>query len=504
MRMIRAIAYIVAATSIFLGLPMPMEAREIRVAVPQLPEHKGIPYGRPFGGNPQAFTIPAIFEGLTYLDGDGNIQPLLATSWERLSDFRWQFKLREGVQFSNGAPFTAKTVQQNLNFVREEQSAIFSVVQQLTHITHINALDPYTIEIITNRSDPFMPKRLSIFYLVEPGQWMALGQTGFADKPVGTGPFQVSDWRDITIDLEAATTSWRQAEIDTLTIHEVNDPTTRLQGLLSGDLDIIFSMGPDDKPVIEAEGHTVLAFARPGVVTLPFNLTVDSPLRDVRVRRALNHAVDNASIVKAILGDEAVVPRQFTPHMAFGYDPNYAPYPYDLERARALMAEAGHAGGFDLSVEVAQGLSSYSASIYQLVASHLARIDVRMEIRPVPIARYVAVLLQGEWNSTLGINLDYAVDPTMDALVPIERHSCTGAIPWYCDQSIMPLLAAAFSTTSLEKRLALTRRVIRRQTERAPGLLLWEKIRFDAASSRVEGFVHDLNFIHYDRLATLD
>ena len=186
--------------------------------------------------------------------------------------------------------------------------------------------------------------------------------------------------------------------------------------------------------------------------------------------------------------------------MAVGFDPDYAPYPYDIDRARALMADSGHLDGFDFPVEVAQGLSSYSSSIYQLVASYLVAINVRMEIRPVPIARYMGILMQGQWNGTLGINLDYAVDPSLDALVPIQRHSCSGAIAWYCDQGLMPLLAAAQSTAEPELRRALTQRVVHRQTEQAPGLLLWEKIRFDAVSSRVDGFVHALNFVHYDRL----
>ena len=488
--------------SIFLmvGVAVPALAQTVRVAVPQLPVFQGVPYGRPFGGNPEAFTIPALFEGLTYLDASGALQPQLAVSWARVTDTHWQFQLREGVSFSNGAPFTADVVRDNLEFVRADTSAAYSVVQQVAHISGITARESHTVDVFTRRPDPFLPQLMSIFYMVEPGQWRSLGQQGFGRRPVGTGPFRVTDWADTVVRFEAAETAWRQAESPSLEILEVNNPTTRLQGLLSGDLDVVFSMGPDDRAIIESEGHRVFVRATPGVITMPFNVTVESPLRDVRVRRALNHAVDNAVIVKAILGDEAVVPRQFTSHMAFGYDPEYAPYPYDPDRAKDLLAEAGYADGFELPVEVAQGLSSYSASIYQLVAAHLAEIGVRMEIRPVPIARYMGILMQGQWNSTMAINLDYAVDPTMDALVPIERHSCSGGIPWYCDGDIMPLLAAAQSTNGLDDRLALTRRVIRRQTEQAPGLLLWEKIRFDAVSNRVRGFAHDLNFVHYDRL----
>lgn len=472
----------------------------ITVATPQLPVFKGVPYGRPYGGNPQAFTIPAIFEGLTYLDASGAIHPMLATSWERLSDTHWRFRLREGVRFSNGALFNADTVKQNLIFVREEQSAAYSVVQQLAHIQSIAAVNSHTIDIFTKRPDPFMPQLMSVFYMVEPGQWKRLGQQGFGSQPVGTGSFYVTDWSDMVVALERSPEAWRPAKTASLRILEVLNPTTRLQGLLAGDLDVVFSMGPDDRGAIEAAGHTLLARATPGVITMPFNLTVDTPLRDVRVRRAMNHAIDNRAIVESILGPEAVTPTQFTSHMALGFDPDYAPYPYDLDRAKALMAEAGYADGFDFPVEVTQGLSSYSALIYQSVAANLARIEINMEIRPVSVARYMEVLMQGQWKDALAINLDYAVDPTLDALVAIQRHSCSGTIIWYCDEAIMPLIAAAQSTSDPTERLALTQRVVRRQTEEAPGLLLWEKIRYDAVSSRVEGFLHDLNFVHFDRL----
>ena len=115
--------------------PHTVDARTLRVAVPQLPVFQGVPYGRPFGGNPEAFTIPALFEGLTYLDASGALQPLLAVSWERVTDTHWQFRLREGVTFSNGVPFTADVVRRNLAFVHEETSAAYSVVQQVAHRT---------------------------------------------------------------------------------------------------------------------------------------------------------------------------------------------------------------------------------------------------------------------------------------------------------------------------------------------------------------------------------
>ena len=260
-------------------------------------------------------------------------------------------------------------------------------------------------------------------------------------------------------------------------------------------------MGPDDSEIIEASGHRTYIRSAPGVITLSFNLVEDSPLKDVRVRRALNHAVNRAAIVRAILGDQAVVPTQFAAHTAFGFIPGYDPYPFDPDRAKHLLNDAGYGDGFTISAEVVQGMSSYSTAIYQLAAADLAKVGVRLDVRSVPVPRYSAILLQGQWNG-LAVNLDYAVDPTMDALAPIERHSCAWPIPWYCDETIMPILKQAAGATIMDQRLRLTRQAVRRQTEQAPGLLLWEKIRFDAVSEKLDEFVHHINFVPYDQLVS--
>ena len=133
MRLIGVLACLAAVMAVALVRPHCVEAQTLRVAVPQLPVFQGVPYGRPFGGNPEAFTIPALFEGLTYLDASGQLRPQLAVAWERITDTHWQFQLREGVRFSNGTPFTADVVRRNLDFVHEETSAAYSVVQQVAH-----------------------------------------------------------------------------------------------------------------------------------------------------------------------------------------------------------------------------------------------------------------------------------------------------------------------------------------------------------------------------------
>ena len=211
MRIFQTFACVGAVIATALASPHRVGAQTLRVAVPQLPVFQGVPYGRPFGGNPEAFTIPALFEGLTYLDASGELQPLLAVSWQRVTDTHWQFRLRQGVRFSNGAPFTADVVRRNLDFVHEETSAAYSVVQQVAHISRITVQDPHTVDVFTQWPDPFLPQLMSIFYMVEPGQWQSLGQNGFGLDPVGTGPFRVVAWTDTVVRFTAADIAWRPA-----------------------------------------------------------------------------------------------------------------------------------------------------------------------------------------------------------------------------------------------------------------------------------------------------
>lgn len=471
----------------------------VRVAVPQLPTTLGNPYVAPFGGAPSPFSLTAVFEGLSYVDQTGVVRPQLAVAWEQTAPDTWRFRLRTDVVFSNGALFDSGTVVANFEIIRGPESADYAVVRPLAHVTSVKAVAPDVVEFKTRRPDPFLPQLMSILLLTEPAHWRSAGRDGFARNPVGTGPFAAQAWVGKSVRLMRAETAWRRAALAEMEFLEIVDPVSRLQGLLSGDLDVVFSMGPDDVEAITGAGHHVFSRPEPGVVTLIFNTNAKSPLQDVRVRQALNYAVDRTAIVRGILGDKAAIPTQFAPHTAYGFIAGYDPYPHDVAKARRLLEEAGYAQGFAIDAEAVQGMSSYSTSIYQLLAAQLANVGVTLRVSPVQVPRYNAILFQNAWKG-LATNLDYAVDPTMDALAAISRHGCSGVITGYCDEAMMPLLAAAENATDPVARLAATQQVVRRQTEQAPGIPLWEKVRFDAYAGSIEGFVHHLSYVPYDQL----
>jgi peptide/nickel transport system substrate-binding protein len=263
------------------------------------------------------------------------------------------------------------------------------------------------------------------------------------------------------------------------------------------------ALGPDQQGQIEAAGHHVLVRPEPSMINLAFILVKDSPLRDIRVRRALNHAVNKQNIVDTILNGEAKVASQTAPAIAFGYDPDLPPYAYDPELAKRLLAEAGYPDGFAMVSEIYAGTSTFAPLVYQQAAADLARVGVKLDVRIVPIPKYSRGLHQGEWDGT-AFGVDYNTAPSFDALRGFYRHSCMWKAPWYCDPTIMPLLKEALGTFDLEKRRALTRQVLKHQRDQAPGLLLHDLVRYDAYSNRITGFDMIAGYVPYDQIDIKD
>jgi peptide/nickel transport system substrate-binding protein len=272
-----------------------------------------------------------------------------------------------------------------------------------------------------------------------------------------------------------------------------------VQALLAGRIDVAVALGPDEIGLIEDAGHRMLVAPEASMIILAFITTKDSPLQDLRVRRALNHAVDKEEIVATLLAGKAAVATQTAPGNSFGYDPAIPAYAYDPALAKKLLAEAGHEKGFAMAAEIYAGNSSFAPLVYQRVSSDLAKVGVQLDVRMVPIPKYAKGLHQGEWDGT-GIGIDYNSSPSLDPLRGFLRHSCMWKAPWYCDETIMPLLKEALGTFDLDQRRELTKQVLRHQRDQAPGILLHEYIRFDGVAKRVRNFAIHIGFIPYHEI----
>ena len=170
-----------------------------------------------------------------------------------------------------------------------------------------------------------------------------------------------------------------------------------------------------------------------------------------------------------------------------GYDPTIAPYPYDPIAAKKLLAEAGYPNGFRFAMEGATGIDPNDAAVYQQVQSDLAAVGVSMEIRTIPATQFYNALRMTEFSGD-AFPVDWPSWPTIDVTRSLFAHSCERFKPWFCDETAMPILAAARTEWDTAKSLALKHQLMRRYHDQAPAIFMYETANFVGLSRRISGF----------------
>ena len=270
----------------------------LRVAAGSLPSS----LGNPFRGNgrPGSLLWLAIYDGLTAIDDNDQLGPALATAWTLVEPTVWRFKLREGVRYSNDRPFDAEAAAEVFAFLRSDQGKRSLIGSEARGIVEARAVGPLELEIRTERPDPVLPRRLAAIMMIEPTALADMGMDAYAQKPVGTGAFVMTGWDQRTRRLTLARNpkSWRPSTIDGVVFYELPSAAGRTQALLSGDVDLSL-VDLEETERLERNGFHVLYRPSMQVKAYSFrNVGGDpaSPLRDVRVRQALNYAVDKEAI----------------------------------------------------------------------------------------------------------------------------------------------------------------------------------------------------------------
>lgn len=320
-----------------------------------------------------------MFDTLTARGRDNTLQPRIALSWKAIEPKVWRFELRRGVTFHNGEPCDADAVRFSIE--RLLDPATKSPIVELRYVERVSVVDSYTVDVHTSVHDPILPAKLSLFGgVVVPPRYLAkVGDEGFAAHPVGTGPFTFRRWqRDHELRLAAYDHHWQgRPHIDELVFVPAPNSSSALAALQSGGVDIVAGMTPDAAeqlagyPGVRIDHHTGIRTSYLSLDTL-----TDGPLRDRRVRQALNHAVDVPLLIKAVLGGNATEVPAMIPRGAFGFDKSVKPYLRSLSKARALLAEAGHPDGISTSITA----SNLDANVAEAISGLLARAGIRAKV----------------------------------------------------------------------------------------------------------------------------
>lgn len=474
----RSAACLIAALLCVLALGSPSargDDASIRIAASTVPGVLGNPFTTIGGTTSTAWGV--IFDSLTQFDTDGQLQSGLAESWIQRDDRTWRFKLRDGVTFHNGVPVTAEAIAYTFNYLLSADGQRFAISNEVSGVASVVAVESLTLDVVTRAPDAILPSRLSLIRIVEPGAWASLGPDGFAVAPVGSGPFAVESVNAGagTLALTAAPHAWREAKsVSRIALQVLPDQTSRLQALLSGQVDIAVGLGPDDIFALEAGRFEIYTRRRQEVMTLTFRLdeTAQVPLQDARVRRAMNYAVDKQGIIDGILLGYSEVGAAGVLSGSVGFDPDLSSYAYDPERARALLAEAGYESGLEFTADVITGQGPGDSLIYQKVAQDLAAVGIRLNVRAVPYPAWVSKYFSGQWEDADAFSYVWGSAKYFDSISAIESASCLKANPYYCDESLVGLIQASSGEMDPEKRVGLLQDVLGSLHAAAPAIWL--------------------------------
>jgi len=456
---------------------------ELKVVVPDMPVYRG----NPFTGlnSPTIYTWSALFDTLTRVDQDGVVQPSLAIKWQNLEPNVWRFYLRPDIKFHNGESFDAHAVTTAAIWLKGEQGRITTTGKDIDAIVRIvRVIDPLIVDFLTNEPDAIFPANISEMHIPAPRAWSELGPTKFSQAPSGTGPFQLVRWTENGAYMEVDHNSWRRSrQIQKLRIFEAPDRISRVQALLAGQADIAIGLSYDNIDTVENAGHRVMIKPAPLVSGLQIvSVRPDRPFADRRVRLAANLAVNREAIASTLLRNMAQPANQPAAQHANGYNPHIPQYPYDPDRARQLLAEAGYPNGFDGRMEVVIEATIPASLETQLqVAADLSQVGIRLDVIPIQFATWLRKWY-GSPNSTSVdfpdmFSLNIILAPQLDVGRIFRTHSCEKTINGYpgfhCDPSAMPLIRQSRQEFNSDRRRDLLYEIMEKYHQNPSAIYLF-------------------------------
>lgn len=276
-----------------------------------------------------------IVEPLIVLDPeDSSPHPALATSWEQVDDLTWRVKLREGVTFHDGAPFNAEAVAKTIDRLFSPDLLCRDKIRLFGDTKlQVNQIDDYTVEFVTEQPNPLMPITLAQIGMTSPNMSM----TEASREPVGTGPYLFTSW-DPTQNLvfDRNPDYWGEApEVEKATYIWRTEPALRASMVEVGEADIAMQIAPQDATNPDTD------FGYLNADTARARIFMDkAPLDDVRVRKALNLAIDREAFIGTIMSEGTIPASQYILSNVNGYNPDLEVWPYDPDQAKQLLEEA--------------------------------------------------------------------------------------------------------------------------------------------------------------------
>lgn len=358
------------------------------------------PHGPQSADRPTITSSRQIFDSLTFRDpASGEIRPALAESWQTPDPQTWVFKLRQNAKFHDGSPVTANDVKGTIERIQALKGPIAPL---WADVESVEAPDNTTVRIRTKTPVGTLLTSATLLFVMPASM---ANESGFFNRPIGSGPFKVANYRpDAELRLDANTDYWGGAPgVQTLLFRDIQETAAKVTALETGEIDFTWGLPPDQLPALrrnnELKIESVPSFA---YYFLWFNAKRE-PFTDKRVRQAMWHALDIDTMIKDLIADIGKRAEAPIPATVFGFAAQ-TPYRYDPSRARQLLAEAGYPNGFQTFVIWTPGGSPQDRELMAAMVSYWDKVGVRVRSQEMERAAWLKDLLALNWDMDFQTN----------------------------------------------------------------------------------------------------
>ncbi len=419
-----------------------------------------------------------VLEGLTKINMDGRITPLLAESWSIDPDGKlYTFKLRRGVRFHDGETFDASDVKFSFERAKADGSTNKAKKQVFDNISRIDTPDEHTVIVVLNNADGNFLFRMgeNTAVILDPKSAATT-----ASKPIGTGPFRFETWAKGSAITLLKWDGYRNAnavKIKKVIFRFINDPAAQVAALLAGDIDGMPRFGaPQNLKQFQNDPRFSVAVGGTEGKTIVSINNKKKPFDDVRVRRAIAAAIDRKAIIDgAMEGFGAPIGSHMVPTDA-GYVDLTKVNPYNPEKAKALLKEAGVAT--PLNVTLTLPPPQYARKGGEIIASQLAKVGINAKIENVEWAQWLSGAFKGNFDLTVISH----VEP-----LDFDRYGDPSYYWGYDSKAFKDLLAKYNATTDAKARLAVLGDIQRLLAQDAVNAYLFQLPQFAVSNKRLKG-----------------
>ena len=433
-----------------------------------------------------------MFDSLVWFNDDGIIEPALAEGWEVSDDgTEYTFTLRQGVTFHNGEPFNADAVV--FSWERGKDGG-FTYSNYWQRALDVEKIDDYTVVAKTENIDAlFLATLADNWAIIPPGYFEEVGQQGFEESPVGTGPFVFVEWvKGDRIVMKANLDYWRGApKIETVIFRPIPESSTRVAAIQTGEVDIVHRLSSEEaQTLLGVPNVTVIKYPQARIYYIAFNnLTtgIGQPTEDARVRIAMNHAVDMEAIIDSLFDGFAKPAIGFVATPELGYD-NAGPFGYDPDTAKALLAEAGYADGFAIDMACPAGAYTHFEEVCEAVAGYLGEVGIDVDLEIMESGHYWDLEGAKELPPLFGDSWSSAIGEAYPRLIGALRGWDASYSSWY-DEELAEMLNQIEVTVDQQERAKLYGDVQVYMRENPPFIYLYEVYTFEAINTRVQNYL---------------